>query len=71
MHIHARLSDRRCGSKAKYSSEKERIWAPSTDVVRFVEEENVLSIRTAGTDKVPMLEEIGLGIVSNTASVAS
>ncbi len=63
---------RRLDAEAKYSSEKERIWAPSTDVVRFVEEENVLSIKTAGTDKVPMVEdEVGLGIVSNTASVAS
>jgi hypothetical protein len=36
-------------AEAKYSSEKERIDAPSTVVVMFVEDENVVSIKDAGT----------------------
>jgi len=40
---------RRLDADAKYSSEKETIVAPSTEVLRFVELEKVSSIREEGT----------------------
>lgn len=62
---------RRFSADAKYSLLKERIEAPSTVVLRFVCEENVLSMRLAGTLRVETLfEELDVGSARDSANVA-
>lgn len=56
-------------AEAKYSSEKDSIEAPSTVVVMFVEVENVVSIKAAGTGVTVTLEVVVLeGTASTTVA---
>ena len=62
---------KRLAASAKYSSEHEMTEAPKTLVLRFVVDENVESIWSAGTGEITILEEdpiVAEGSVSRIVS---